>query len=217
MELESFELVLLRRPANAPAYDEATLERIQGEHLAYHASRRASGHIASNGPVMNQPDEPPSRTESGRVSAQLRANGSSPVREQLEDAAEVESLVDQRVSAEPEDEGQPGHEPALDDCGSPCTSRVEPEKDEEGCDARLVGADAAGDQAHRSADACQREDERRLPPPDPPRFETLQHQPEGGHGDDNASGVEHREREGVRAMQQRGGLLLQLVDRREES
>ena len=31
MELESFELVLLRRPANATAYDEATLERIQGE------------------------------------------------------------------------------------------------------------------------------------------------------------------------------------------
>jgi len=29
MELESFELVFLRRPANAPAYDEATLERIR--------------------------------------------------------------------------------------------------------------------------------------------------------------------------------------------
>jgi uncharacterized protein YciI len=57
MELESFELVLLRRMANAPAYDEATLERIQAEHLAYHASLRASGHIATNGPVMNQPDE----------------------------------------------------------------------------------------------------------------------------------------------------------------
>jgi uncharacterized protein YciI len=57
MELESFELVLLRRPANAPAYDEATLERIQGEHLAYHAALRASGEIATNGPVMNQPDE----------------------------------------------------------------------------------------------------------------------------------------------------------------
>jgi uncharacterized protein YciI len=57
MELESFELVLLRRPANAPAYDEPTLERIQGEHLAYHASLRASGHIATNGPVMHQPDE----------------------------------------------------------------------------------------------------------------------------------------------------------------
>src|ERR1035441_540648 len=96
---------------------------------------------------------------------QLHANGSSPMREQLEDAAEVESLVDQRVSAEPEDQGQPRHEPALDDCRSPCTPRVEPEKDEEGCDARLVGTDATRAQAHRSADACQREDERRLPPP----------------------------------------------------
>ena len=57
MELESFELVLLRRPANAPACDEVTLDRIQGEHLAYHASLRASGHIATNGAVMNQPDE----------------------------------------------------------------------------------------------------------------------------------------------------------------
>ena len=77
MELESFELVLLCRPANAPAYDEATLERIQGEHLAYHASLRASGHIATNGPVMNQPDEPPSRTESGRVALNYARTGAA--------------------------------------------------------------------------------------------------------------------------------------------
>ena len=29
MDLEAFELVLLRRPGNAPDYDEAELERIQ--------------------------------------------------------------------------------------------------------------------------------------------------------------------------------------------
>ena len=57
MELDSFELVLLRRPPDAPAYDEETLERIQREHLAYHASLRASGDVATNGPVMDQPDE----------------------------------------------------------------------------------------------------------------------------------------------------------------
>lgn len=57
MELESFELVLLRRPPDAPVYDEETLERIQREHLAYHAALRASGDIATNGPVMNQADE----------------------------------------------------------------------------------------------------------------------------------------------------------------
>jgi uncharacterized protein len=57
MELESFELVLLRRPANAPAYDDQTLERIQQDHLAYHATLRASGDVATNGPVTDQPDD----------------------------------------------------------------------------------------------------------------------------------------------------------------
>lgn len=57
MELDSFELVVLRRPADAPAYDEETLERIQREHLAYHAALRASGEIATNGPLMDQSDE----------------------------------------------------------------------------------------------------------------------------------------------------------------
>lgn len=39
MNLEAFELVLLRRPGNAPDYDEAELERIQQEHLPHHARR----------------------------------------------------------------------------------------------------------------------------------------------------------------------------------
>jgi uncharacterized protein len=57
MELESFELVMLRRPRGAPEYDEETIQRIQREHLSYNASLRASGDIAINGPVMDQPDE----------------------------------------------------------------------------------------------------------------------------------------------------------------
>jgi uncharacterized protein YciI len=57
MDLESFELVILRRPAGAPEYDEETLERIQQEHLSYHASLRAAGHVVTNGPVLDQPDE----------------------------------------------------------------------------------------------------------------------------------------------------------------
>jgi uncharacterized protein len=57
MELESFELVLLRRPPSAPEYDEETVQRIQAEHLEYHASLRASGDVATNGPVLDQPDE----------------------------------------------------------------------------------------------------------------------------------------------------------------
>ena len=57
MSLESFELVMLRRPPNPAQYDDATLERIQGEHLAYHAALREEGKIVTNGPLLGQPDE----------------------------------------------------------------------------------------------------------------------------------------------------------------
>jgi uncharacterized protein len=57
MDLEEFELVVLRRPAGAPGYDEETLERIQREHLAYLTSLREAGQIVTNGPLVNQPDE----------------------------------------------------------------------------------------------------------------------------------------------------------------
>ena len=57
MVLEAYELVLLRRPANATPYDDATLERIQADHLAYLASLREAGHVVTNGPVLDQPDE----------------------------------------------------------------------------------------------------------------------------------------------------------------
>ena len=56
MDLEAFELVLLRRPVGAPDYPEEELERIQREHLAYHAGLREAGHVATNGPVDGQPD-----------------------------------------------------------------------------------------------------------------------------------------------------------------
>ena len=56
MDLEAFELVLLRRPASAPDYPEVELERIQREHLAYHARLREAGHVVTNGPVDGQPD-----------------------------------------------------------------------------------------------------------------------------------------------------------------
>ncbi len=56
MDLEAFELVLLRTPENAPRYDDADLERIQAEHLAYHARLRESGQVVTNGPVRDQPD-----------------------------------------------------------------------------------------------------------------------------------------------------------------
>ena len=49
-------MVLLRRPASAPDYPDEELERIQREHLAYHAGLREAGHVVTNGPVDGQPD-----------------------------------------------------------------------------------------------------------------------------------------------------------------
>jgi uncharacterized protein YciI len=56
VDLEAFELVLLRRAGNAPACDGDVLRRIQDEHLAYHARLREDGHIVTNGPVSDQVD-----------------------------------------------------------------------------------------------------------------------------------------------------------------
>jgi uncharacterized protein YciI len=56
VDLDSFELVLLRRPAEAPAYDEAELDRIQAEHLAFYDRLRASGQVVTNGPVSDAAD-----------------------------------------------------------------------------------------------------------------------------------------------------------------
>jgi len=56
VDLEAFELVLLRRPASGPDYPDQELERIQREHLAYHAGLREAGHVVTNGPVVEQPD-----------------------------------------------------------------------------------------------------------------------------------------------------------------
>ncbi len=57
MDLEAYELVLLRTPENAPDYPDDVLERIQEEHLAFHARLRASGEVVTNGPVADQPDQ----------------------------------------------------------------------------------------------------------------------------------------------------------------
>jgi uncharacterized protein YciI len=56
MELEAFELVLLRRPAEPTDYPDEELDRIQGEHLAFYARLRESGQVVTNGPVVEQPD-----------------------------------------------------------------------------------------------------------------------------------------------------------------
>ena len=56
MDLEAFELVLLRRPDSAPDYPDEEIDRIQREHLAFYAGLRASGEVLTNGPVVEQPD-----------------------------------------------------------------------------------------------------------------------------------------------------------------
>jgi uncharacterized protein len=56
VELEAFELVLLRRPENPTEYDDAELDRIQAEHLAFYTRLRTSGEVVTNGPVTDPPD-----------------------------------------------------------------------------------------------------------------------------------------------------------------
>jgi uncharacterized protein len=56
VDLEAFELVLLRRPTQPRDYPDADLDRIQAEHLAYHAALRQAGHVVTNGPVDGPAD-----------------------------------------------------------------------------------------------------------------------------------------------------------------
>lgn len=55
--MASFTLVLLRRPENAPEFQEEELDRIQEAHLAYLDRNRAAGWIAAAGPFRDQRDE----------------------------------------------------------------------------------------------------------------------------------------------------------------
>jgi hypothetical protein len=55
--LDAYELVFLVRPPHAPDYDEPALDRIQREHLAFHADLRTRGEVVTNGPLIEPPDE----------------------------------------------------------------------------------------------------------------------------------------------------------------
>jgi uncharacterized protein YciI len=57
IDLHRFQLILLRRPDDAPDYDDETADRIQRDHLAFYEAMRQSGHVVTNGPVRDQPDE----------------------------------------------------------------------------------------------------------------------------------------------------------------
>ena len=56
MDFDSFTVVLLRRPADAPHLPDGELDRIQGAHLAYMDAQRASGVLLATGPFVDQDD-----------------------------------------------------------------------------------------------------------------------------------------------------------------
>jgi uncharacterized protein YciI len=57
IDLHGFQLILLRRPDDAPGYDDETAAQIQRDHLAFYDAMRRAGHVVTNGPVLDQPDE----------------------------------------------------------------------------------------------------------------------------------------------------------------
>jgi uncharacterized protein YciI len=52
-----YTLVLLRRPADAPAMSDEELDALQARHLAYRADLRRQGILVANGPLGEQSDE----------------------------------------------------------------------------------------------------------------------------------------------------------------
>ena len=57
MELDEYQLVLLRRPPGAPEVSAEEAQRLQQLHLRHLDELRAQGHIRVAGPVRDQPDE----------------------------------------------------------------------------------------------------------------------------------------------------------------
>ena len=51
-----YTLILLRRPADAPAMSDTELDALQAQHLAYRAQLRRDGVIVANGPLGEQSD-----------------------------------------------------------------------------------------------------------------------------------------------------------------
>lgn len=52
-----YTVVLLRRPAHAPALSDAQLDELQRRHLAYRAQLHREGSLVVNGPLREQSDE----------------------------------------------------------------------------------------------------------------------------------------------------------------
>lgn len=57
MDRETYELVMLRRPADPTEYDDEFLDDLQRRHLAFYDDLRERGIVAVNGPVIEPSDE----------------------------------------------------------------------------------------------------------------------------------------------------------------
>ena len=57
MKLDSYTIVLLRRPKDAPEMSDVELEALQRDHVAFNARMREAGHALVSGPFAGQPDE----------------------------------------------------------------------------------------------------------------------------------------------------------------
>jgi uncharacterized protein YciI len=55
-EFDVYTMVLLRRPADAPAMSDEELDELQARHLAYRAELKRQGKIVANGPFDEQSD-----------------------------------------------------------------------------------------------------------------------------------------------------------------
>jgi uncharacterized protein YciI len=56
-EFDTYQFVLLRRPATAPPLDEEAAEALQLQHLGHLAEMREQGHMVAAGPFLDQPDD----------------------------------------------------------------------------------------------------------------------------------------------------------------
>jgi uncharacterized protein YciI len=56
-EFDVYQLVILRRPADRPTYDEATEDLLQSQHLGHFADMKEAGLMRVAGPLSEQPDE----------------------------------------------------------------------------------------------------------------------------------------------------------------